>query len=109
MRDREESISISKTVKIIRPLDGQTVILKKGENEERVYFGAEGGTPLYWYLDGVFIGACEESEGIFADIKSGPHSATVLSGNASDTVRFEVSSPKDINEKLKTGMGNVIN
>ncbi|MDR1133126.1 MAG: penicillin-binding protein 1C, partial [Synergistaceae bacterium] len=34
MHDREESISLSKNVKIIRPVDGQTIILKKDQNEE---------------------------------------------------------------------------
>jgi penicillin-binding protein 1C len=105
----EEIISPSKTVKIIRPLDGHTVILKKGQDEERVFFGAEGETPLYWYLDGVFIGACGKGEGIFANVKSGSHSVTVLSGSVSDTVRFEVRTPGEIDEKLRTGIGNVIN
>ncbi|MDR1578899.1 MAG: penicillin-binding protein 1C [Synergistaceae bacterium] len=109
MSAREEIISPSKTVKIIRPLEGHTVILKKDEEEERLFFGAEGETPLYWYLDGVFIGACGKGEGIFANVKSGSHNATVLSGNASDTVHFEVKTPREINEKLRTGTRNVIN
>jgi penicillin-binding protein 1C len=109
MRARETEISASKTVKIVRPLDGHTVILKKDKDEERVFFAAEGDTPLYWYLDGAFVGACGKEEGIFANVKSGSHTATVLSGRASDTVRFEVKTPKEINEKLKTGIGNVIN
>ncbi|MDR3166204.1 MAG: penicillin-binding protein 1C [Synergistaceae bacterium] len=109
MHAREEVIPASKTVKIIRPLDGHTIILKKGEDEERVFFGAEGDTPLYWYLDGAFIGACERGEGIFANVKSGPHTAAVLSGNTSDTIHFEVRTPREIDEKLKTRIGNVIN
>ncbi|MDR0653741.1 MAG: penicillin-binding protein 1C [Synergistaceae bacterium] len=109
MGAREEVISPSKTVRIIRPLDGHTVVLQKDQDEERVFFGAEGEIPLYWYLDGVFIGTCGEGEGIFANVKTGSHTATVLSGSVSDTVHFEVRTPKEINEKLKTGIGNVIN
>jgi penicillin-binding protein 1C len=109
MSTRAEMIIPSKTVKIIRPLDGHTVILKKDRLAERMFFGAEGGAPLYWYLDGVFIGSCGKGEGIFADVESGSHHATVLSGHVSDTVRFEVRSPREINEKLKTGMENIIN
>jgi penicillin-binding protein 1C len=109
MHAREGVISPSKTVKIIRPLEGHTVILKKDKDEERMFFGAEGETPLYWYLDGVFIGASGTNEGIFANVKRGPHSVTVLSGNVSDTVRFDVKTPGEINEKFKTGIRNVIN
>jgi penicillin-binding protein 1C len=109
VRAREEIIAPSKTVKIIRPQNGHTVILKKDEDEERVFFGAEGEAPLYWYLDGVFIGVCGKGEGIFANVKGGSHSATVLSGNVSDTVRFDVKTPREINEKFKTGIENVIN
>jgi penicillin-binding protein 1C len=109
MRAREEIIAPSKTVKIIRPQNGHTVILKKNEDEERVFFGAEGEAPLYWYLDGVFIGTCGKAEGIFANVKGGAHSATVLSGNVSDTVHFDVRTPREINETLNTGIRNVIN
>jgi membrane carboxypeptidase/penicillin-binding protein PbpC len=109
MSTRETTISPSKGVKIIRPVDGHTVILKKYQDTERIYLGAEGDATLYWYLDGAFIGACENGDGVFINVKRGSHTVSVLSGNMSDSVSFEVKTPEEINELQKTRIGDVIN
>ena len=107
MQREEETIS-QKTVRIIRPMEGSTIILQNSESTERVFLYAEGDFPHYWYVDGKFIGM-SHAEGVFIDLARGTHKATVLSGNASNTVTFEVRTPKEIRDESYRWNSNIIN
>jgi penicillin-binding protein 1C len=104
----ENVFTAQNSVKIIRPVSGHTVILQNGESE-RVFLSAEGDAPHYWYLDGKFIGISPDGRGLFADVARGSHKASVLSGESSDTVSFEVKNPSEINENLKGQNLNILN
>jgi penicillin-binding protein 1C len=96
-------------VKIIRPASGHIVILQNNEKPERIFLSAEGGAPQYWYLDGKFIGISRDGKGLFADVTRGRHRASVLSGESSDTVSFEVKSSAEIRERLNNKDLNMLN
>jgi hypothetical protein len=109
MRPYEETATTVKKIKIIRPSPGHTVILQKPHGVERIFLSAEGDYPQYWYLDGKFVGVCENDDGIFADVSSGVHKASVLSGETSDTVSFEVKAPNEIRRDPIPQRDNIIN
>jgi penicillin-binding protein 1C len=109
MRPYEETTTTVKKIKIIRPSPGHTVILQKPHDVERIFLSAEGDYPQYWYLDGKFVGVCENDDGIFADVSPGVHKASVLSGETSDTVSFEVKAPNEIRRDSIPQRGNIIN
>ena len=105
---KDDDLTSIKAVKIIRPSEGNTIVLKNINQTERIFLSAEGDTPHYWYIDGKFIGICD-SEGLFTDVKPGTHKVTVLSGNASDTVTFYVKTPKEIRNDLYRWDTNILN
>ena len=98
MSHEEDTLSV-KNVKIIRPMEGSTIILQNNETAERIFLSAEGDFPHYWYVDGKFIGICE-ADGIFTDVTPGTRKVTVLSGSANDTVTFNVKTPKEIRDSI---------
>jgi penicillin-binding protein 1C len=109
MQPYEETATTVKNIKIIRPSPGHAVILQKSDGVERIFLSAEGDYPQYWYLDGKFVGVCENTEGIFTDVSSGIHKVSVLSGETSDTVSFEVKTPHEIRKDSIHWGDNVIN
>ena len=107
MSSEEDELSI-KTVKIIRPTEGSTIILQNNEPTERIFLSAEGNFPHYWYVDGKFVGI-SYTDGIFTDVTPGTRKATVLSGSANDTVTFNIKTPKDISDSTFMSNVNVLN
>lgn len=105
---QEESSPPLKRVKIIRPVNAHTIIKQNNGLTEKVFLAAEGDYPHYWYLDGKFIGT-SHGDGMFIDVTSGPHKASVLSGNASDSVSFEVRTPGEIRSTNSSSHGNILN
>ncbi|MDR1509515.1 MAG: penicillin-binding protein 1C [Synergistaceae bacterium] len=109
MQNYENTFAPGNNVKIIRPASGHTVILQNNGGKERIFLSAEGEAPHYWYLDGKFIGISRNGKGIFTDVGRGRHKASVLSGESSDTVSFEVKTPMQIREKINKENLNVLN
>jgi membrane carboxypeptidase/penicillin-binding protein PbpC len=105
----ENTFAPQSNVKIIRPTSGHIVILQSDGKPERIFFSAEGAVPQYWYLDGKFIGISRDGKGLFADVTRGRHRTSVLSGESSDTVAFEVKSPIEIKERLNHKDLNMLN
>lgn len=81
-------------VKITRPARGSTVFISEG-NTAKLFLSAEGNPPFYWYLDGKFLGIDKNGKGLLTDISKGKHKASILSGNKSDVLFFEVSDRLD--------------
>jgi penicillin-binding protein 1C len=94
-QSRSRSDIPSPGVKITRPFKNRKILTEKGVGVARVYFSAEGALPFYWYLDGRFLAADFEGRGLFFDISAGSHRASVLSGEDSDLIEFEVFDPED--------------
>jgi penicillin-binding protein 1C len=105
----EDIASSQKNVKIIRPSEGHTVIIQKGSGTEKIFLAAEGDYPHYWYLDGKFIGICQNEGGLFAAVSSGTHKASVLSGNTSESVTFDAKTPMQLREGSTRWNENIIN
>jgi penicillin-binding protein 1C len=105
----QNTFTLRNKVKIIRPVAGHTVIMKNNDKPERIFLSAEGDAPHYWYLDGKFIAVSGDGKGIFTDVTNGRHRASVLSGESSDTVSFEVKTPVEINENFKKKNLNMLN
>jgi penicillin-binding protein 1C len=107
---REENIAASNNpIKIIRPASGHTVVLRRETGTERIFLSAEGDAPHYWYLDGKFVGISPKGEGLFADVSSGNHRASVISGESIDTVSFEARTPQEISEALGKKTTTILN
>jgi penicillin-binding protein 1C len=105
----ETSFNSPGNIKIIRPVAGHTVVMKDNSKPERIFLSAEGEPPHYWYLDGKFIGTSQDGKGMFADIHHGSHKISVLSGESSDTVSFEVKTSVDLRESLNNKRMNILN
>jgi penicillin-binding protein 1C len=82
-------------IKITRPFSKRSIIKNGDSSVMRVFFSAEGELPHYWYLDGRFQAVDQDGAGLFMDVPRGRHKASVLSGEMSDAVEFEVITPGD--------------
>jgi penicillin-binding protein 1C len=107
-RDTDITAAV-KNIKIIRPATGHIIILQNNNDSASIFLSAEGDYPHYWYIDGKFIGICRNAEGLFANVQAGNHKASVLSGNNSDSVSFEVKTPKEIKDSSVNWSKNIIN
>jgi membrane carboxypeptidase/penicillin-binding protein PbpC len=106
---REEVAYSPKAVKIIRPVSGNVIIASGKKNAQKIYFSAEGEYPHYWYVDGKFMGVAKNDDGLFVDVRPGKHKASVLSGNTSDTITFEVMASEEMDATWKNLRGDIIN
>jgi penicillin-binding protein 1C len=84
-----------RNIKIIRPRQGQVIVSQNAESE-RIVMSAEGDFPFYWYIDAKFAGVSNDGRAIFADVKHGAHKISALSGESSDSVNFEIRTPKEL-------------
>ncbi|MDR1916053.1 MAG: penicillin-binding protein 1C [Synergistaceae bacterium] len=96
-------------VKIIRPLAGHSIIIRDGQESERIFLSAEGKPPYFWYLDGTFVGTDIKGDGIFTEAHRGRHKASVLSNGNTESVVFDVLTPRDIRTSGNDARNNVIN
>ncbi len=78
-----------KSVRITRPLNGSKMPLAAEAKSLRLFLSAESGEEQYWYLDGQFVQR-SNGDGIFVDAQRGRHKLSVLSGEESDSIEFEI-------------------
>jgi penicillin-binding protein 1C len=110
MQVREQRQIPAHLVRITSPASNRTIILQNGQGTtERIFLSAEGDPPHYWYLDGKYIGKSQNGDGMFADVGHGHHKLSVLSGEASDLISFEVKTPAEIQGAQNKGYLNVLN
>jgi penicillin-binding protein 1C len=100
---RARSNISSPGVKITRPFKNKKILTEKNVSAARIYLSAEGALPHYWYLDGRFLATDSEGRGLFFDVPTGSHRLSVLSGEDSDLIEFEVFDPENdaVANKLK--------
>lgn len=84
----------ARALRITRPRRGSQHVLQKGGGALRLFVSAEGGGEQYWYLNGRFAAKNPGAEGIFIDVPAGVHRLSVLTGEESDVVEFEVLPPE---------------
>ena len=54
----------------------------------------DGLAPIYWYLDGRYLGASKPDAPLYLPLEVGPHELTCLADEgATDAIRFEVLTP----------------
>lgn len=78
------------SVRITRPRAESEVPLMAGARTLRLFVSAESDGEQFWYLNGRFVAKNAGPDGLFLDVGSGRHRLSVLSGEKSDAIEFEV-------------------
>ena len=92
------------SLRIQDPVEGAQYVLSGEQNGDKICLRAsvETQTPLFWYLDGVFLGKSTPDMPVIMRLESGNHNlACMASSGAIDKVAFNVEAPY-VQTKLKT-------
>lgn len=93
------SVTDGGDVRITRPPRAAIYDLMPGKRSTRVYVFSEGVGEGNWYLNGRHILRTNDGEGGFIEAAEGQHKLSVLIGERTDTVFFEVRGKKASKEQ----------